>query len=58
MCSDVYTVLQIWGFFRKDVGPDEYVDFNLTVDDSVSIVYPFPLCYTYHLDIWQWLQGE
>jgi len=42
----------------KDVGSGAYVDFNLTVDGSSSIRYPFPLCGTYRLDIWQDFRGE
>ena len=50
--------LQIWGTFQEDLGPNAYVDFNLTVNGDISIHYPFSLCNTYHLDTYQWLQGE
>ena len=54
----MYVTIQIWGDFHENIESDAYVDFNLTVDGEESIDYPFSLCDTYHLDIYQDFEGE
>lgn len=56
--SDIYTVLKIFGDFSEEIESGADVNFTMKQDEDVSIAYPFGLCNTYHLDIWQWLVGR